>query len=98
MAFKADLIRLIVRQKNELLALLAGLEREVKAPEPEPEPEPRFEPPRKGETELERMYRQARNDCALGKATAMRNPGVKARPPQRPGQQGLRFNGMWWHY
>ena len=101
MSIKADLIKLLMVQQGALLKLLTKLEREEKTPEPEYDPPPKIEPARKGETEMERMLRWARNDIASGKAVGMNDIARSAprlRPPRRPGQQERRWNGAWWHY
>ena len=63
-------------------------------PEPEPEP-PKLEPARKGETDMERMLRCARNDIAAGRAISANMMRSTPRPPRRPGQQRQQYNGLW---
>jgi hypothetical protein len=44
--------------------------------------------------ELAPHYEKALRDELDGRAIVMRDPGVRPRPPSRPGQQSRRFNGL----
>jgi hypothetical protein len=63
-------------------------------PAPAPEPPLKLEPPRKGETNTERLLRQARNDIRSGRSVGMATPPCR-RLPRGPEQ--LRWNGWGWY-
>ena len=86
----------LIAHLSELLALLQAQVRKDGARSC-PRTRPKFEPPRKGETEMERMLRCARNDIAAGKAVGMHDIArsiPRLRPPRAPGQQQRRWNGV----